>query len=69
MSYQVRIRRENKEVELTLSLKAGAINIHPRRDVSIKKDQIEGLSLVVAKEISCVEVESKIPVCTQSPAI
>lgn len=68
-TYQVRIRRENKEVELTLSLKAGAVNIHPRRDLSIKKHQIDGLSLVVAKEISCVEVESQKPVCTQSPAV
>jgi hypothetical protein len=67
--YQVRIRREHKEVELTLKLKAGAVHIHPRKDLSIKKHQIQGLSLVVAEEISCIEVESREEVPCQTPAI
>lgn len=67
--YQVRILRQNREVELTLKLKAGAVYIHPRKDLSVKKHQIQGLSLVVAEEISCIEVESQGEVPSQTPAI
>ena len=65
---QVRIRRENKDVELTLRLKADAVHIYPRKDLSVKKHKIQGLSLVVAEEIRCVEVESQKEVSCQSPA-
>ncbi len=68
-NYAVRIRRGNKEVEVTLQLRAGGVNIHPRKDLSIKKHQIEGLSLVVAREIRCVEVESQKVVSSESPAM
>jgi len=40
-------------------LRAGTVNIHPCKDLSIKKHQIQGLSLVVAEEISCLELKSQ----------
>jgi hypothetical protein len=67
--YQVHIRREHKEVELTLRLRAGAVNIHPRKDLSIKKHQIQGLSLVVAEEISCLELKSQQQLPCQEPVV
>ena len=67
--YQVHIRREHKEVELTLRLKAGAVNIHPRKDLSIKKHQIQGLSLVVAEEISCLELKTQQQLPCQEPTV
>ena len=40
----VSIRRENREVELTSQLKAGKVNIYPRKDLSAKKHKTQGLS-------------------------
>jgi len=52
---RVRIYRHNREVEVTLRLRAGAVNVHPDKNLSPKKHKTQGLSLVIAQEISCVE--------------
>jgi len=52
---EVIIHRNNKEVKMTLALKAGAVNVLPDKDLSIAKHQIQGLSLVIAEEIACVD--------------
>lgn len=54
----VSIRRDNREVELTLGLKAGKVNVYPRKDLSAKKHKTQGLSLVVAEEIACVDAKT-----------
>ena len=54
----VSIRRENREVELSLRLKAGKVNVYPRKDLSAKKHKTQGLSLVVAEEIACVDSQT-----------
>ncbi len=52
---RVRIYRHNREVELTLSLRAGSVNVYPEKDLSPNKHKTQGLSLVVAEEISCLD--------------
>ncbi len=52
-THRVRIYRHNREVELTLRLRAGAVNVYPEKDLSPSKHKTQGLSLVVAEEISC----------------
>jgi hypothetical protein len=52
---EVIIHRNNKEVKMTLALKAGAVNVLPDKDLSVTKHQIQGLSLVIAEEIACVD--------------
>jgi hypothetical protein len=54
----VSIRRENREVELSLRLKAGKVNVYPGKDLSAKKHKTQGLSLVVAEEIACVDPQT-----------
>lgn len=56
---RVRIYRNNTEVELTLSLRAGAVNVYPEKDLSPSKHKTQGLSLVVAQEISCVNPQTQ----------
>lgn len=53
---EVLIHRNNKEVRLTLKLRAGAVNVHPDKDLSVRKHQTQGLSLVIAEETACVDV-------------
>lgn len=55
---EVVIQRNNREVKLTLSLRAGAVSVHPRKDLSIKKHSTQGLSLVVAEEVACVDCKT-----------
>ncbi len=57
-SKEVMIERNHQEVKLTLSLKAGAVNIFADKDLSIAKHQTEGLSLVIAEEIDCVDIKT-----------
>ena len=52
---EVSIQRNHKEVKLTLALKAGAVNVLPDKNLSASKHQIQGLSLVIAEEIACVD--------------
>ncbi len=44
----VSIRRDNRDVELTLRLKAGKVNVYPRKDLSAKKHKTQGLCFAVA---------------------
>lgn len=55
----VTIRRNNRDVQLQLRLRAGQINVRPRRDLSISRHQVKGLSLVVAQEIACTDEAGK----------
>lgn len=57
----VSIRRDNREVELTLRLKAGKVNVYPGKDLSAKKHKTQGLSLVVAEDIACVDAKTGKP--------
>ncbi|MDJ1185046.1 hypothetical protein PMH09_17810, partial [Roseofilum sp. BLCC_M143] len=50
---RVRIYRQNREVELIVRLKAGAVNVFPPKDSSSSLKKTEGLSLVLACEIGC----------------
>ena len=50
--YQVRIRRKNREVELTLSIQSRPWNL---MDGKNRKQKIKGLHVVVAKEIAAVD--------------
>lgn len=52
---EVFIQRNNKEVKLTLALKAGAVNVLPDKNLSASKHKTQGLSLVIAEEIACVD--------------
>ncbi len=53
---EVLIHRNNKEARLTLQLKAGAVKVYPDKDLSVRKHQTQGLSLVIAEETACVDV-------------
>ncbi len=57
--YRVQIERENRTVELTVQLQAAAVNIHPHKDLSPAKHKTQGLSLVVATEVACVDVKTQ----------
>ncbi|HIK54941.1 MAG TPA: IS4 family transposase, partial [Synechococcales cyanobacterium M55_K2018_004] len=57
--YRVRIARRHREVELTLSLRAAAVNIYPDKDLSAAKHKTLGLSLVVATEVACIDVKTQ----------
>jgi hypothetical protein len=58
----VYIRRKNREVQLTIRMKAGQVDVYPRQGLSPRKHKIQGLSLVVAEEIACVDVKTQQPV-------
>ena len=55
---KISILRDNKQVELTLRLKAAKVNVYPGKNLSAKKHKTQGLSLVVAEEISCVDCQT-----------
>lgn len=57
--YRVRMMRHQRQVELTLRLKAAAVNVYPDKDASVAKHQTQGLSLVVATEVACIDVETQ----------
>jgi hypothetical protein len=56
---QASIRRANREVHLTLSVQAGAVNVLPKKDLSRKLHKTKGLSVVVAREIAAVDSNGK----------
>jgi hypothetical protein len=56
---RIRIERQNREVEVTLRLRAGAVNVYPEKKLSPRKHKTQGLSLVVAEEIRCVDVKTQ----------
>ena len=55
---QVVIQRNHKEVQLTLALKGGAVNVLTDNLANAATLQTQGLSLVIAEEIACVEVQT-----------
>ena len=55
---KISILRDNKQVELTLRVKAAKVNVYPGKNLSAKKHKTQGLSLVVAEEISCVDCQT-----------
>ena len=54
--YEIEIRVNNKDIRLRMQVRASAVNVRPNKDLSIKKHQIEGLSLVIAEEIERIDV-------------
>ena len=57
--HTVRIFRGNREVELTLSLEAATVHIHPGKAQSVAKHKTQELSLVVATEVACVDIRTQ----------
>lgn len=57
--FQVRIRRDNKDLDLTLSLQAQSINVFPRKDLSPRLHKTQRLNLVIATEIKAVDPKGK----------
>ena len=61
--YVVQIERQydgkRRTVELTLQLQAATVHIHPNKDSSAARHKTQALSLVVATEVACLEVESQ----------
>lgn len=55
---QVVIQRNHKEVQLTLALKGGAVNVLTDNLANAATIQTQGLSLVIAEEIACVDVQT-----------
>lgn len=54
----VQIRRKNREVAVRVRLKAGEVNVYPRADLSPAKHKTQGLSIVIAEEIDCVDIKT-----------
>jgi len=57
-SKKTSIRRDNKEVVLTLSIKAGACNVYPAKGLSAAKHKTQGLWVVVAQEVGCQDAKT-----------
>jgi hypothetical protein len=61
--YSVQIERQiegkRRTVELTLHLQAATVHIHPNQDLSPARHKTPVLSLVVATEVACVDVQSQ----------
>jgi hypothetical protein len=53
------IRENNKDVELTLEIRAEQINVHPNKDLSPNKHKTQGLALVVAREIERIDMKTQ----------
>ena len=56
---KVSIQRDNREVELTLNLRAERVNVYPHKDLSPNKHKTQGLSLVVAEEVACIDLKTQ----------
>lgn len=50
---QVRIERHNRDVELTLRLQVGRVNVHPPQSWPAATPATSGLALVIATEVGC----------------
>ncbi len=59
---EVVIQRNNKEVQLTLALKSGAVNVLADDNMPPTTVQTQGLSLVIAEEIAGVELQTGISI-------
>ncbi|AMA10332.1 hypothetical protein [Picosynechococcus sp. PCC 73109] len=55
----VQVRRKNREVAVRVRLKAGEVNVYPRADLSPARHKTQGLSVVIAEEIDCVDVKTQ----------
>jgi hypothetical protein len=54
-THQTLIRRNNKNVHLTLSVQASPVNVLPRKDLSVRLHKTSGLSVVVATEVAALD--------------
>lgn len=52
---QVKIRRKNSELTLSLSIQAAEVNIFPSQALSSAENKTQGLSLVLATEVAAVD--------------
>jgi hypothetical protein len=57
--HKVWIRRNNKDVELTLVIGSAQVNVFPGKDLSPERHKVRGLSLVVAREVSARDKHGK----------
>jgi transposase len=55
---KAQIYRDKKEVTLTLSVRAGAVNISPRADLSKQIHKVRNMHLVIAREQECVDAKT-----------
>jgi hypothetical protein len=55
----VDINRDNRAVQLILSLRAGAVDIYPDPGLSISKHKTQGFSLVIAQEVACIDLKTQ----------
>ena len=66
----VNIHRQNKAVQLVLELRAGAVNVYPDKDLSPAKHKTQGFSLVVAKEVACIDLKTQqVMPASEEPAL
>jgi Transposase DDE domain len=56
---KVSIQRDHREVELTLNLRAERVNVYPHKDLSPNQHKTQGLSLVVAEEVACIDLKTQ----------
>ncbi|MBK7474969.1 MAG: IS4 family transposase [Haliscomenobacter sp.] len=56
---QTQVRRQNRDVNLTLRIQAAPIHVLPGKDLSAQLHKTQGLSLVVATEIAATDENGK----------
>lgn len=57
----VNIERQNRAVQVFLKLRAGAVNVYPDKDLSPSRHKTQGLSLVIAQEVACLDGKTQQP--------
>jgi hypothetical protein len=55
----VTVERQNRAVQLVLNLRAGAVNVYPDKDLSPSQHKTQGLSLGVAQEVACIDLNTQ----------
>ncbi len=59
--FTVNIERQNRAVQVVLNLRAGAVNVYPDKDLSPSRHKTQGLSLVIAQEVACLDRKTQQP--------
>ena len=54
---------KRRTVELTLQLQAATVHIHPHKDLSAAGHKRQALSLVIATEVACVDLQTQAECC------
>lgn len=53
------VNGKRRTVEVTLRLQAATVHVHPRKDLSAARHKTQALSLVVATEVACQDIETQ----------